>query len=253
MYIPSLKTDVKGVPVLSKEQIDIIAERFIADFCPEALREPQPIDIDSFVLNYLKLKQDFQYLSHCGLFLGMMVFNDTRKVVVYNPMSNRAEYIAAREGTVIIDNILLAQDQEKRYRFTMGHEGSHWICHRNVFWRDPYQTSLFDSPGQAVVQCRAASIEGKSKPYHLWDYKDRMEWQANYMSSALLMPKSMVMSVYNEDWLREMIDNEDLFMRSMYKLSLIHAVAERFNVSIQAAEIRLKNLGLIEVSEDWAR
>ena len=47
---------------------------------PEALKSPQEIDIDLLAQDYLGMDQDFQYLSHCGVYLGMTVFNDTDKV-----------------------------------------------------------------------------------------------------------------------------------------------------------------------------
>jgi len=246
MYNPSYRTKKNGVPVLSKEHIDIIAESFIKDFSPDALKEPQPIDIDSFIMNYLKLKQDFQYLSHCGVYLGMMVFNDTRRVVVYDPYNNKAEYIAAKQGTVIIDNTLLEEGQEHRYRFTMGHEGGHWIFHRDVFWQNPNQTSFFDPPRDAIVKCRAVALEGKPKPFTQWTDHDRMEWQSNYMSSALMMPKSMVLALYNEGWLRKIMNDESPYMQALFPELLISTVAQTFNVSNQASEIRLKNLGLMQ-------
>lgn len=245
MYRPSYRTNNSGVPILKKEEIDSIAERFILEFCPEALKEPQEIDIDSFVMNYLKLKQDFQYLSHCGVYLGMIVFNDTNKVIVYNQNQNRAEYIAAKEGTVIIDNTLLEEDQEHRYRFTMGHEGGHWIFHRDVLQHNLNQMSLFAPQTKPIIKCRAANIEGKVKPVSEWTDDDRMEWQSNYMSSALMMPKSMILAMYNDSELRrnieEKTDSNDFFSQEFF----IDAVSRVFNVSIQAAEIRLKNLGII--------
>ena len=69
----------------------------------EALRTPQEIDIDLFVQDYLGMEQDFQYLSHCGLYLGMTVFNETDKIPVYNPAKYCAEYISTKAKTVIID------------------------------------------------------------------------------------------------------------------------------------------------------
>lgn len=44
MYIPNFRTKVNGVPVLSKIEIDTIAEKCIRDYCPEALNAPQSID-----------------------------------------------------------------------------------------------------------------------------------------------------------------------------------------------------------------
>ena len=96
-----------GVPVLSRKQIDDLGERLVYDFCPDAMVNPQPLDVDLFAQDYLGMEQDYQYLSHCGVYLGMTVFNDTNKVVVFNPDKNEAEYISAKAGTIIIDNTLL--------------------------------------------------------------------------------------------------------------------------------------------------
>ena len=98
-----------GVPVLSRKQIDDIGERLVQDFCPDAMIHPQALDVDLFAQDYLGMEQDYQYLSHCGVYLGMTVFNDTNKVVVYNPEKQEAEYISARAKTIIIDNTLLEE------------------------------------------------------------------------------------------------------------------------------------------------
>ena len=42
-----------GVPVLSGKDIDVLGEKLVADFCPDALKEPQALDMDSFAQNYL--------------------------------------------------------------------------------------------------------------------------------------------------------------------------------------------------------
>jgi Zn-dependent peptidase ImmA (M78 family) len=237
MYFPSYRTKKNGVPILKKAEIEIIAERFIADFSPEALETPMEIDVDSFVLNYLGMKQDFQYLSHNGVYLGMTVFNDTNKVPVYKPETNTAEYAKAKARTVIIDNNLLEEDQEHRYRYTMGHEGGHDILHKGYFSYNPNQISLFEPREEPIIQCRAVPINGNLKPVELWDDKDSMEWQANYLSSALLMPKKMVFKLINS-----LPKRNDMFKDATY----VHEVVNTFNVSWQAAENRLNNLGIIK-------
>lgn len=107
MYTPSLRVKNNGVPILSKAEIDAIGERFVQDFQPEVLTNPSPVDIEGFIEFYLGMTPDYQYLSHNGVYLGMTVFNDTNKVPVFDPATNRAEYISAKARTVIIDNRLL--------------------------------------------------------------------------------------------------------------------------------------------------
>ncbi|MDE6943538.1 MAG: hypothetical protein K2P66_03845, partial [Lachnospiraceae bacterium] len=198
MYRPVITRKKSGAPVLSRKEIDVIGENLVGDFMPGALETPQEIDIDSFAQNYLGMDQDFQYLSHCGVYLGMTVFNDTDKVPVYDPQHDRADYISAKAHTVIIDKTLLAENQEHRYRFTMGHEASHEFLHKEYFAYDPDQMTIFDYIGEApipMVQCRIDTKKMDAKNPEIWTDKDWMEWQANALSSAILMPVSMVRKV----------------------------------------------------------
>ena len=215
MYRPVITRKKSGAPVLSRKEIDLIGENLVGDFMPDALENPQEIDIDSFAQNYLGMDQDFQYLSHCGVYLGMTVFNDTDKVPVYDPQHDRADYISAKAHTVIIDKTLLAENQEHRYRFTMGHEASHEFLHKEYFAYDPDQMTIFDYIGETpipMVQCRIDTKKMDAKNPEIWTDKDWMEWQANALSSAILMPVSMVRKV------AESVKTT----RAVFRLSLIH-------------------------------
>jgi hypothetical protein len=63
----------------------------------------------------------------------MIVFNDTDSVPVYNPVSRQAEYIQVNAGTVLIDQRLLEDSLENRYRYTVGHKASHAILHKEYY------------------------------------------------------------------------------------------------------------------------
>ncbi|MFR8846421.1 MAG: hypothetical protein ACLVGL_16155 [Waltera sp.] len=180
--------------MLSRKEIDVIGQNIVGDFMPEALKSPQEIDIDLLAQDYLGMDQDFQYLSHCGVYLGMTVFNDTDKVPVYDPQNNCADYISAKAHTVIIDKMLLEENQEHRYRFTMGHEAGHEFLHKEYFAYDPDQITLFDLMGETpapMVQCRVDTKKMDCRTSKSWTDRDWMEWQANALSSAVLMPVSM--------------------------------------------------------------
>lgn len=239
MYKPEFRKKNNGVPILSKSELEDMAENFIRDFNPDALKTPMEIDIDSFAQNYLRLNQDFQYLSHNGMYLGMIVFNDS-DIPVYIPQINRAEYIKAKAGTIIIDNNLLAESQEQRYRYTMGHECGHDIFHKSYFAFDPNQITMFVGKQKPMIQCREISLNSKAKPVDQWTDKDRMEWQANYFSSALLMPKSMVSKLI------ESVTNKNTLSIHAKR---VYEMIRTFNVSAQAAEYRLRELGFIFTRE----
>ena len=237
----SIRRKRSGVPVLSRREIDCIGERFVADFYPDALKEPQDLDVDSFAQNYLGMGLDYQYLSHCGVYLGMTVFNDTNALPVYNPAEQKAEYISARANTIIIDNSLLDASQEHRYRFTVGHECAHGILHGPYFRYDPRQLSWYDDSSVAMIQCRTdfGKTEKKNKKY--WTEKDRMEWQANAFSSAVLMPKSMVLRVAEK--IRRQYPGPEYETECAYCLA--QETSDAFNVSFESATYRLKDLGVL--------
>lgn len=237
MYTPRFRKKRTGVPVLSKNDIDIIGEQFVADFCPEAVKTPMEIDIDRFAQSYLDLHQDFQYLSHNGIYLGMMIFNDTDRVVIYDPKTKRAEYIRAKARTVIIDSGLLNEKQEHRYRFTMGHEAAHDIFHSGYYAYKPNEMNLVDAGNAPLVQCRIDSTLLSKKRIAYWKDSDWMEWQADNFSSSILMPVSMIKRIAKTHQPEQ----------SAFKAACcVHSVSRTFNVSYQAAEIRLRGLGYLK-------
>ena len=237
MYTPSFKVKSNGVPILSKQEIDGIGEQYVKAFCPEVLSHPAPVDIESFVENYLGITPDYQYLSNNGIYLGMTVFNDTNVVPIFDPGTGRAEYISAKARTIIIDNRLLEENRQHRYRFTLGHEAGHDIFHSGFFGYNPDQLPLFDMGTAPMIQCRTDCGNSSKKMPKFWDDHDWMEWHANRLSSAVLMPRLAV------ERLVEGVRSER--RDSIRRASMVFAVAETFDVSFEAAMYRLKDLGFI--------
>lgn len=238
MYKPDFRRKASNVPILSKQDIDHHGERFVQDFMPEALKSPMPIDVDRFITKYLGLNLEYQYLSHCGAYLGMLVFNDTKRLPVFDPRKNEAAYIRVPANTVIVDNSLLDEENEHRYRFTGGHEAGHGIFHTQYYGYNRNQLSFFgNEESLPIVKCRAATIQnaGPFKKIKFGTDQEWMEWQANYFASALLMPKSMVKKLVDEY-------DGDEFSRD---LLLAHIVSETFDVSVTAAANRLNSLNII--------
>ncbi|HCW53399.1 MAG TPA: hypothetical protein DG753_06620 [Clostridium sp.] len=250
MYYPKFRTKRNNVPILSKDEIDSIAEKYLLDFNPKVLDTPQPIDEDRFLTEYLGLVQDFQYLTNSGIYLGMIVFNDSNKVIVYDQDTRRAEYIKAKAGTVIIDNSLLENGQEHRYRFTVIHEAGHWIFHRAKYSRDLSQVSWFDFGDILNIKCRPSIIDRNIKPVDQWNDNDTMEWQANYFASALLMPKSMVLKVCNDKEIKDYLTFMSFGNIDVYNELLIKRISYIFNVSKKAAKVRLCNLNIINTESN---
>lgn len=72
--------------------------------------------------------------------------------------------------------------KEGRYRYTAAHEVGHW----RLFGRDPAQTSLLDTNAPQNVICRSSQA------------KARIELQADFYASCVLMPRKLVFAAWDE-------------------------------------------------------
>lgn len=245
MFEPKFRSKKNGVPVLSDADIDAHAEAFIEDYDKTLLTNPRAVDIEHFAEYYLGLNQEYNYLSHCGLILGRMVFNDSDKIPVYDAEKRRAEYTSAERGTILLDNTLLEENNEHRLRSTVGHECGHWIYHPGYFYVDPYQMTLFQDEIRVSTACRTADIEGGRKA--LVTDMDWLEHHAKYFGAAILMPMSAVKMVAGNPDTRAAIRNNCNGVREDEILADI--VSEIFNVSTASAKIRIMQLGLSMAEE----
>lgn len=241
-----------GVPILSKDDMDYIADNILRDYNEKVLGEPSALDIERFAEFYLGLQMDYQDLTHNRSLLGMMVFNDCQ-VPVYDATKQEAKYISVGEGTALIDNCLLEEDQKRRGRFTVGHEASHWIFHRKKYRVDPSQLTIFsgsEEKTEPIIRCKTVNVEGIAQKNRFSTDDDWMEWQADYMSSALLMPKATFATAVQElfkqadilEGYYEKGQDEDL---DFWAEEMPMILADIFNVSIKAAAIRLKTLRFV--------
>ena len=133
-----------GVPILSSKEIEDTAEVIIQDYQPKLFNEPGVLGIEHFIENYSGLELDYQNLTHDQSILAMMVFGDGL-VPIYDSHQKKAKRIFVHEGTVMVDNNLLADNQNRRCRFTLAHEVSHWFLHQQVYYVDNNQISLFQN------------------------------------------------------------------------------------------------------------
>ena len=240
MYYPAFKLSLSGLPILSKEQMERIAEKYIRDFIPEMLQNSMPLPVDDFCEGYQKLNVDYPYLSNNGCYLGLAIFGDQTPVTIYESETNSIRHELYNARTILIDRSLLEEEREQKLRFTAMHECSHQILHANYF-----QKPEAKSGGQRIL-CRQETVEkNASKPFTEWTDVDRMEWQANYLAAALLMPMASVqdcmnacqMKEYYQARVREGMYEETAFTNAA--MELVYA----FRVSLFSAKIRLMSLG----------
>lgn len=133
-------------------------------------------------------------------------------------------------------------DRLGRYRFTVAHEIGHWEMHRHRYLSAEGQAAMFAGADNPVI-CRSND-------------RSQLEWQADRFAGYLLMPKDMVFAQWEAMHGNRLpyiaIDEiEDLKARwgladdDRPTVDVARQMALVFEVSAQAMQIRLIELGLI--------
>lgn len=221
MYHPLFCVGKNGMPFVKKKKIDNIAQNYVQDFCPDALKTPQALDVEKFIEYYLGLNLDYRSLSADKEVLGMTVFCDT----TFAPM-----------GTIIISKELAENKrQQHRCRFTLAHECGHWIFHKKYYNYNPDQLELFvgECERACFTECRVVNQKDERNTLQWTDERWR-EWHADKFASAFLMPNMAV------DILRERFGKE--FSSCEIISEFLEKMVDVFDVSAQAAYFRLCDL-----------
>ena len=287
MFQPFFSYSAKGIPVLSRSQIEQITERYLMEYSPDVLAHPQRVDVERFAQEYMKFGTDFKCLSSDRRTLGMFIFEASDWIAVYDEETKSAKYVSEKENTIVIDNQLLEAGQEGRYRFTFAHELGHGVLHRRVMRRpqaDPYQEYLFlfnddyaspademitddtgmtpmesgkNNPGAVhMFRCSFLNRAIDTKPESQWSDADWLEWQADAFSSSILMPAGMVRAVARET--EKLTENSngsrwnsfDEISRQITRAERIgNEISRVFSVSRSAAFVRMKQLGIADIQK----
>lgn len=176
--------------------------------------DPRAIPIEEMIEFKYGLIVKYYTLSKNGAIHGLTAFENC-VIPIYDKKLRRYEGLLVKAGTIIIDNCLLAPNMEKRLRFTLAHELAHWIIHSDYFKQ----------------QSELASKSSK-------DSNEQTEREADSVAAALLMPKGRVKVAYGR--LKNRLKPEAVVTR----------LAEIFNVSNKAMEIRLISTGILNISRN---
>jgi hypothetical protein len=147
------------------------------------------------------------------------------------------DFYKDREPRVRIDRRLAADARRaNRLRTTLTHELGHVRFH-GFLWDFSEPQRLFDDddPPQRVTSCRRDTMV--SAPTADW-----MEWQASYASGALLIPVTYAAEVVAE-FQRRAGRTGRVQLGTTSAAELVLEVQQRFQVSDEAARVRLTKLG----------
>jgi len=130
----------------------------------------------------------------------------------------------------------LSEDRtrENRFRTTLAHEFGHVVLHGPIY-SAARTGDLFESQRTSGATCTRRSVEAVPQT-------DWIEWQAGYVSGALLMPISLLKEVAIG-----ILDGAGCVpIDSAGGKDLVGRVVQTFQVSHQAAEVRLQQAGLLD-------
>lgn len=219
------------VPIISRDQFEGEAEKFLTRYCPEALDKPMRVPIETIasdmklqVIEDVPLSDDLTYFGTI-IFDNGNVLDKHRKITIRN----------AKRGTVYLDPRVSYERSVGTKRTTLAHECFHWYRHQ------PYHVLMKmiganDNLGRAI-QCQIAANTTDSDK---WKAVDWMEWQAKGVAPRILMPaKTTRLKV---EQLLAAYGGADDASIAAYE-NVIDELAELFDVSRQAAKVRLMDLG----------
>jgi hypothetical protein len=149
------------------------------------------------------------------------------------------EFQPGKKPKVRIASYLTEDDRrENRLRTTLTHEYGHVRFHSYLFEVEPPQADLLRrQPNRDKIICKRDSMIDAAQ-------SDWMEWQAGYVCGALLMPKSAIVGECGRFSSQRKLYGP-VSLRTTDGIDLIAGVSAMFQVSNDAARVRMLKLGLV--------
>jgi hypothetical protein len=219
---------------IEPDEIEAKAEAALIDAKMMPTVDAPVVDIERFVETYLKTQFD----AYADLPADVLGQTDFRVGAKPHVMINKDLTRSA------LDDDDSPLGLKGRWRATVAHEGSHVIYHKGLFNLDPGQGSLFtDDPVSDEPKTMQRCL--KRDVVHGRHGSDWREVQANMGMAALLMPRPVFVAIFQASLAKLGCNGakEDSTEANL----LAGTLAKTFEVSRQAAAIRMKTLSLLEV------
>lgn len=235
-----------GMYILKGSDFDDIAEEILQENMPHVFYRPQAVDIEYLAEEKFYLDIKYDCIRPDGSVLGMVAFDQT-DFRTYDYDGNERK-IKLDCGTVMIDMSLIGKENRARRRFTLAHEFAHWNCHLPYHIGGKGCCDMRRTSG--LVACRTENIEQYrlrgTKIQHQDEYW--LEWQADRLAAAILMPKKTFIEVCQKVMWTYGIRRGYLQRETDKHIAskIIKDVADMFDVSFRATQIRMINLGLVK-------
>lgn len=231
----NLKLSIDWVPYIRKKDFDDIAEKFLRKYYPQALTQPTPVPVETIV-SEMGLSIHQEKLTIDNSVFGKMVFKDTDVEVIEDEQLVSKHF---NKGSILVDKDVVFKRNVGSYNNTVIHECVHWELHK-VFHE---VKMVLDKDHSQVSSWTEENLADSS----MWTSLDWMEWQANGIAPRILMPKVQTRIKIRELFQTLTLVNPDI-SRSELVQEVVDNLATFFEVSRQAAKIRMIDLGFKEAN-----
>jgi len=135
-----------------------------------------------------------------------------------------------------------SESRENRLRTTLTHEYGHVHLHGHLFEMNVTGPTLFDAAAKpGIIACKRDTMINAART-------DWMEWQAGYACGAMLMPASRART-FLEQYRKDANLYGPVPATSAQGQHLIDLIVSRFQVSRDAARVRLSVLGFLGAAQ----
>jgi len=222
------------VPYLYSEDLDKVAEEFLARYYPDALEDPMPVDVNKLVANMRLVRY---YAPLPDAVFGKSYFAAADVDVFSEDLSEtHREHI--ERGTILINPYVYFMRNIGSVNNTIIHECIHQDRHGKFF---ELQKLLMGNAEISAISCEVtdrsvAPEEDRKKALH-W-----MEWQANALTPHVQMPLKTAKRKFLEI-LDELYQVYPECGKARRMQQAVDTFAEFYGVSRVAAKLRLFELG----------
>lgn len=208
--------------------------------------QPRELDYEyeKIVCNFLQNKYGKVKFPISTDDITILIERDTSNLDLFADLSFEGEDIEGatdffpdkKPAVSIAKDLSLQEWSQNRLRTTLTHEYGHVKLHA-FLWNFSQQKLFADTESEKGPRCRRATILNAPKT-------DWMEWQAGYVSGALLIPITTLQDIVQVAF-REWRVYNSVEMQSDEAQELIGRIVEMFNVSKDAARVRLSQAGYL--------
>ena len=211
------------IPFIPPSEYDRVAEQFLEEYCPEALKRPMAVPIENIAAD-MGLKVQYVCLSEEADIYGATIFTDGA-LEIYDPEDGLYDTKVFKRKTVLIDPEAVKKTNVGCKHNTLAHECVHWYKHRLY-----YKMQKFTAPRMArFCKCSVNQLPDVTDDISI------MESQANGIAPRILMPRITFIEAASQ--------YDIVYGRDNWQA--IAGLAALFDVSKSSVMIRLEECNLL--------